>query len=94
MKKLGAVFERNEKYNCRWTSLQNFKMELVFPVVIQSSFKQYKYFVDGCRSGFFGHRCINKCKYPNYGKGCQSNCGCLEENCNFINGCYIPESKI
>lgn len=40
-----------------------------------------------CLPGYFGSYCKNACRYPNYGKECQSECVCDEENCNHITGC-------
>lgn len=34
----------------------------------------WKYFADGCRAGYYGDRCINKWRYPNFGKACQKRC--------------------
>lgn len=41
----------------------------------------------GCRTGYFGDGCVNRCLYPSYGKECQKNCHCIESDCNFITGC-------
>lgn len=52
---------------------------------------QFYYFeffsILGCLSGYFGQSCIFACRYPNYGKDCQSECLCDEEICNHITGC-------
>ena len=96
-----SLIEIDKMYNCKLNEYVCKFCEIDYIVQLtcflgcdlKYFFYHVTYSVDGCRSGYFGHRCMNKCKYPNYGKGCQSNCGCLEENCNFINGCYVPESN-
>lgn len=40
-----------------------------------------------CLSGYYGPSCSYPCRYPNYGKDCQSKCVCDEERCNPIKGC-------
>ncbi|XP_061168271.1 multiple epidermal growth factor-like domains protein 10 [Saccostrea echinata] len=42
-----------------------------------------------CSDGYFGINCERKCRYPNYGAGCQEPCRCMEEMCNHISGCQV-----
>lgn len=46
-----------------------------------------------CTPGYMGEGCKQKCRYPNYGIGCQSGCSCIESSCDHILGCNISESK-
>uniref|UniRef100_A0A8W8JCL2 Uncharacterized protein n=1 Tax=Magallana gigas TaxID=29159 RepID=A0A8W8JCL2_MAGGI len=45
-----------------------------------------------CLPGYFGSCCNYTCRYPNYGKECQSECVCDEENCNHIIG-YVQRTS-
>ena len=47
-----------------------------------------------CKDGYMGINCSIKCRYPNYGKGCQSLCKCLEEDCDASIGCANLENGI
>lgn len=40
-----------------------------------------------CSPGYHGPLCNMACRYPNYGKECQLQCLCEEEQCNPITGC-------
>ena len=40
-----------------------------------------------CAVGMMGAQCTIPCRYPSYGKGCQSRCYCSENNCNATTGC-------
>ncbi|XP_065928285.1 uncharacterized protein [Magallana gigas] len=46
-----------------------------------------------CLPGYFGSYCKYACRYLNYGKECQSECVCDEENCNHITGCVQRTSN-
>lgn len=50
-------------------------------------------FVD-CPSGYYGPFCSEKCRYPNYGIKCQSECLCEEQHCNHITGCLTQSNEI
>ncbi|XP_078339135.1 uncharacterized protein LOC111133866 isoform X2 [Crassostrea virginica] len=41
----------------------------------------------GCPDGFYGINCEIPCRYPNFGHGCQQNCNCTMEFCDFNKGC-------
>ena len=41
-----------------------------------------------CSAGYFGPNCSLPCRFPNYGVGCQLECGCGNESCNHITGCH------
>lgn len=47
-----------------------------------------------CRDGYMGVNCSIKCRYPSYGKRCQSFCNCLEEDCEAATGCTNLENGI
>ncbi|XP_056014982.1 cell death abnormality protein 1-like [Ostrea edulis] len=58
------------------------------------------YYYDGssdeckeCPLGFTGKNCFLKCRYPSYGKLCQSECNCLKEHCNFSTGCDVDQNE-
>lgn len=40
-----------------------------------------------CPSGYLGPFCSDRCRYPNYGIECQSECLCEEQHCNHVTGC-------
>nr|XP_022294804.1 multiple epidermal growth factor-like domains protein 10 [Crassostrea virginica] len=40
-----------------------------------------------CEIGFHGANCVVPCYYPSYGKNCQSRCSCVEEFCDYVDGC-------
>nr|XP_022337534.1 multiple epidermal growth factor-like domains protein 11 [Crassostrea virginica] len=40
-----------------------------------------------CSDGYMGDLCELKCRYPNFGKRCQSECFCEEIHCNSTYGC-------
>ncbi|XP_062603279.1 uncharacterized protein LOC134265051 [Saccostrea cucullata] len=42
-----------------------------------------------CKDGFqdLDENCRRPCRYPSYGKDCQSHCNCAELNCDFKRGC-------
>ena len=44
-------------------------------------------FFTGCDSGYIGRLCDIKCRFPNYGLRCQSECKCFEKDCHHIHGC-------
>nr|XP_022294291.1 uncharacterized protein LOC111104561 [Crassostrea virginica] len=41
-----------------------------------------------CSLGYTGNRCELQCRYPGFGKDCQSVCNCPEKLCNHITGCH------
>ncbi|XP_056014172.1 multiple epidermal growth factor-like domains protein 10 isoform X6 [Ostrea edulis] len=41
----------------------------------------------GCEAGYYGRDCSVPCRYPNYGKKCQSECNCTKTLCSHITGC-------
>ncbi|XP_078325991.1 uncharacterized protein LOC144622861 isoform X1 [Crassostrea virginica] len=41
-----------------------------------------------CPLGYTGNRCEIPCRYPSFGKDCQSDCNCTEKLCNHIRGCH------
>ncbi|XP_052710556.1 uncharacterized protein LOC128184945 [Crassostrea angulata] len=45
-----------------------------------------------CLPGYYGSCCNYTCRYPNYGKECQSECMCDEENYNHIIG-YVQRTS-
>lgn len=48
-----------------------------------------------CEDGYLGTNCAFKCRYPTFGKQCQSLCNCDNQNCDYANGCIQPtKSKI
>lgn len=40
-----------------------------------------------------GNDCKQQCRYPNYGKECQSFCKCTSDFCDHIDGCNISENE-
>ncbi|XP_052682260.1 scavenger receptor class F member 2-like [Crassostrea angulata] len=46
-----------------------------------------------CDNGFIGINCDIKCRYPWYGKNCQSVCDCDVPNCDYVNGCTKPTTN-
>nr|XP_022291608.1 uncharacterized protein LOC111102945 [Crassostrea virginica] len=46
-----------------------------------------------CSAGYFGPNCSLPCRFPNYGVGCQLECGCGNETCNHITGCHSSNLK-
>ncbi|XP_078336230.1 uncharacterized protein LOC144626350 isoform X3 [Crassostrea virginica] len=40
-----------------------------------------------CSDGYFGELCELQCRYPNFGKNCQSECFCEKIHCNSTYGC-------
>lgn len=46
-----------------------------------------------CKAGYFGNKCENLCRYPNYGKLCQIVCNCTETDCDYISGCQGTISR-
>ena len=42
---------------------------------------------EGCETGFHGSLCELACRYPSYGKLCQSVCDCEEMDCHHVHGC-------
>ncbi|XP_078322078.1 uncharacterized protein LOC111110902 [Crassostrea virginica] len=40
-----------------------------------------------CETGFHGSLCELACRYPSYGKLCQSMCDCEEMDCHHVHGC-------
>nr|XP_022294292.1 scavenger receptor class F member 1-like [Crassostrea virginica] len=45
-----------------------------------------------CSLGYTGNRCEIPCRYPGFGKGCQSDCNCTEKLCNHITGCNVTSA--
>ncbi|XP_078333653.1 uncharacterized protein LOC144625647 [Crassostrea virginica] len=45
-----------------------------------------------CRLGYFGPMCSIPCPYNSYGRGCQMECSCLEDDCDFAMGCGNTDS--
>ncbi|XP_062570355.1 uncharacterized protein LOC134232420 [Saccostrea cucullata] len=45
-----------------------------------------------CKPGFYGEKCEEKCRFPNFGLECQGECLCTAEFCNATVGCIIPNS--
>lgn len=41
----------------------------------------------GCPAGVYGSRCNITCPFPTFGQGCLKTCNCLEDQCDYINGC-------
>lgn len=41
-----------------------------------------------CLDGFFGQACDRPCRYPTYGRNCQSICSCRMESCDVALGCW------
>nr|XP_022305513.1 uncharacterized protein LOC111112353 [Crassostrea virginica] len=46
-----------------------------------------------CTIGYIGSDCKLPCRYPSYGRLCQSECDCVVKYCNHINGCRNPEDE-
>lgn len=46
-----------------------------------------------CSKGYHGPLCDITCRYPNYGKDCQSECLCGEEQCDHITGCVWNNAR-
>ena len=44
-----------------------------------------------CSPGFLGMTCTYACRYPNYGKGCQSECHCSKDHWDHFMG--SPDSS-
>ncbi|XP_062603282.1 protein draper-like isoform X2 [Saccostrea cucullata] len=40
-----------------------------------------------CEEGYLGLNCTMECRYPSYGKDCQTACNCPQSYCSFIHGC-------
>lgn len=43
--------------------------------------------ISGCKPGYFSFNCNQTCKLPFYGIGCQSECDCPDDKCDFAKGC-------
>lgn len=41
-----------------------------------------------CTPGYYGPNCVEPCRYPGYGSGCQKECSCNMTVCNHVNGCF------
>ncbi|XP_061195998.1 cell death abnormality protein 1-like [Saccostrea echinata] len=46
-----------------------------------------------CLTGYQGDNCDIKCRYPNYGDGCQSICLCEKEHCYHDTGCKGSDER-
>ncbi|XP_022290727.2 uncharacterized protein LOC111102346 [Crassostrea virginica] len=57
------------------------------PCPLDRSWDKTKGICRECYPGFYGTSCLNPCRYPNYGVGCQSFCDCSENICSNIFGC-------
>ena len=53
------------------------------------AFKANYYFFVGCPAGFYGFGCNTTCPFPTFGQRCLGHCNCLEDRCDYINGCKI-----
>lgn len=47
-----------------------------------------------CKDGYFGKKCEMLCRHPSYGKLCQFNCNCTEEDCDHISGCQGTKRRL
>lgn len=56
-------------------------------VIVTSSFPTPK----SCPIGYMGKDCKQQCRYPNYGKQCQSFCNCTADFCDHIGGCNVSK---
>ena len=70
-----------------FTSLVLVTKQSGFTILLSNNF-----FAD-CSSGYFGVKCFQSCRFPNYGPGCQRKCNCTERNCNHIKGCLMNGGK-
>ncbi|XP_062603111.1 scavenger receptor class F member 1-like [Saccostrea cucullata] len=47
-----------------------------------------------CEAGFRGINCNETCPSGTFGRGCQSDCNCSKNTCNFVNGaCQVFTSN-
>ena len=56
-------------------------------------FSVFLFHTIGCPNGFYGVKCRDQCRYPNYGEQCQSLCACESQLCNHISGCNFFTGK-
>ncbi|XP_056014156.1 protein draper-like isoform X2 [Ostrea edulis] len=47
-----------------------------------------------CEAGYYGRNCSLPCRYPNYGKKCQSECNCTKTLCSYITGCQPSTDNV
>ena len=40
-----------------------------------------------CKPGYAGPNCSFNCPYPLYGDGCQGECECSKDECDYVTGC-------
>ena len=45
-----------------------------------------------CKVGYFEENCSLQCPYNTYGKHCQQECLCSEDECDFQQGCRNEKS--
>lgn len=41
-----------------------------------------------CPIGYYRDNCSEKCNPPTYGEECQYICGCPNDECHFVFGCF------
>lgn len=46
-----------------------------------------------CKDGWYNEDCHDRCPYPFYGHKCGSTCGCSNETCHHVTGCYNSNSS-
>ncbi|XP_052711376.1 scavenger receptor class F member 1-like [Crassostrea angulata] len=72
---------------CMESSVTLFTIPVSSRVIVTSPFRTSK----SCPIGYMGNDCKQQCRFPNYGKECQSFCKCTSDFCDHIDGCNISE---
>lgn len=69
-------------------------LKILHFVCLYKSPKLFRFLPLECKDGYFGSKCEKLCRYPNYGKLCQFNCNCTDEDCDHISGCQGTKSRL
>lgn len=64
-----------------------FDISVFYCTHLYSAFSYSNCLYSACTPGCIGPNCTVICRYPGYGVRCQSECTCVEEQCDPITGC-------